>query len=371
MKKERNLKLIDGKWYLDFTFKGRRHREFAGFTVQQARNTLVKIKAELLDVARGFKKPDVEDVPFEKFADDFLELYSKQNKRSWKSDELSLENLKRSFRGETLASITPEKVERYRAARKVEASKNSRLGTPISPSTANRELACLKTLFSKAVEWGRIEMNPAARVKKLKEPPGRETILTEDQARRLVEAAGPEFRPIIITALGTGARRSEILNLKWRDVDSVMGIITITNSKSGRSRKIPMSATVASALSAIPRRGEYVFWNAETKTHIKDIKTAWATACSRAKITGVRFHDCRHTALTWMLQSGADIVSVSKIAGHASIIMTQRYCHASPELQRLAVNKVGEILDQTRQKVDTPSEAIVEPRRLTPSRISH
>jgi len=117
------------------------------------------------------------------------------------------------------------------------------------------------------------------------------------------------------------------------------------------------------------KRTMYIFWNSETKTHIKGIKKAWATACSRAKIIGVRFHDCRHTALTWMLQSGADIVSVSKIAGHASIVMTQRYCHASPELQRLAVNRVSEILEQARQKVDTPSSVIVEPLHLTPSKI--
>ena len=352
--KERNLKLVDGKWYADYTFSGKRHREFAGYTLAQARNTLVKMKAELLDVARGFKKPAAEDVPFEKFADTFLETYSKQSKRSWKSDERLLENLKRAFKGETLASIGPEKVECYRAARKVEASKNSKLGAPISASTANRELACLKTLFSKAVEWGRIEVNPAARVKKLKEPPGRETILTEDQARGLIEAASLDFRPVLVVALGTAMRRGEILALRWTDLDLVRGIVTVANSKSGRSRKIPMSGTVAAALGGIPHHGEYVFWNPETKTQIKDVKTAWAAACARAKISGVRFHDCRHSALTWMLQSGADIVSVSKIAGHASIVMTQRYCHASPELQRLAVNKVGEILEPTRQKVDTP-----------------
>ncbi|MBE3110245.1 MAG: site-specific integrase [Acidobacteria bacterium] len=354
MKKTKNLTFDGERWGYDFTKKGKRIRAGGFMTKAQAEVTLTRLKIRKMDEALGLVKPAAEDVPFEAFADIFLETHSKQSKRSWKSDERSLENLKRAFKGETLASIGPEKVERYRAARKVEASKISKLGKPISPASCNRELACLKTLFSKAVEWGRIEVNPAARVKKLKEPPGRETILTEDQARRLVAAAGSEFRPVLIVALGTAMRRGEILALKWADLDLIRGIITITNSKSGRSRKIPMSGTVASALGGIPRHGEFVFWNPETKTQIKDVKTAWAAACARAKITGVRFHDCRHTALTWMLQSGADIVSVSKIAGHASIVMTQRYCHASPELQRLAVNKVGEILEPTRQKVDTP-----------------
>ncbi len=81
-KPERNLRFADGKWYLDFTFKGKRVRQFGGYTKDQARNSLTKLRSELLDVARGFKKPAAEDVTFEKFADDFLELYSKPGKRS-------------------------------------------------------------------------------------------------------------------------------------------------------------------------------------------------------------------------------------------------------------------------------------------------
>jgi len=356
-KRERNLKQIGAKWYVDFTFRGKRHRELGGFTKDQARNALIKRRAELLDVARGFKKPEAENISFEAFADKFLESHSKIEERSWRSDELSLENLKRFFERKMLRSITPEDVEHYRAARKVEAAKNSKLGKPISPATANRELACLKTLLNKAVEWGRIETSPAAKVKQLKEPPARDTILTPVQARQLLELAAPSYRPVFVVALGTGMRRGEILALKWMDLDLVRGIITVTNSKSGKSRKIPMSGTVAAALGGVPHRGDYVFWNPETKTRIKDVKKPWAAACTAAKISGVRFHDCRHTALTWMLQSGADIVSVSKIAGHASIVMTQRYCHASPEMQRLAVNSVGEILEPIRQKVDSPRDS--------------
>jgi integrase len=349
--KERNLKQIDGKWYVDFTYRGKRIRQFAGYTKDQARNTLAKLRIDRLDERLGFKKPGQgEAVPFEKFADDFIELYSKPGKRSWKNDEFLLNTLKNFFKGETLQTITAEKIERFKVVRKGE----------VSPATVNRAISCLKTLLNKAVEWGKLPASPAVRIKKFREPPGRERILSPEEARRLLDVASPEFQPILIAALGTGMRRGEILALRWTDLDFARGIITITNSKSGRSRKIPMSGTVAATLGTVPHRGEYVFWNSETKTHIKDTKTAWAAACARAKVAAVRFHDCRHTALTWMLQSGADIVSVSKIAGHASIVMTQRYCHASPELQRLAVNKVGEILGPTRQNLDTHSGTVIE-----------
>ncbi|MGA2363000.1 MAG: tyrosine-type recombinase/integrase [Candidatus Aminicenantales bacterium] len=361
MKKERNLKLTDGKWNLDFTFRGKRVRQFGGYTKDQARNTLVKIKAELLDVARGFKKPDVQDVSFEKFADDFLELYSKPNKRSWTRDEFSLNNLKAFFKGDMLRAIGAEKIERYKANRKAE----------VSPASCNRELACLKTLFNKAVDWGRLGINPAAKVKKLKENNTRERILNPAEASRLIECAGPELRPILIIALNTGMRKSEILSLRWQDVDFVRGFILIGDSKSGKSRKLPMNTAVFEALKGLQRRSDYVFFNPKTETHIKGVTRLFAAALKAAEISGVRLHDLRHTAATKMVEAGVDLVTVSKILGHSSIQMTMRYAHPTPENMRLAVNRLGEILDSTRQIVDRPSDACLEPIPITPSKLSH
>jgi integrase len=351
-KNDRNLKFIDGKWYVDFRFRGKRHRQFGGYTKEQARNTLAKVRAELLDVASGFKKAPVEDVLFESFGADFIERYSKPNKRSWDRDELSLDTLKRYFKGKMLSAITPETIEGFKAKRRTE----------VSDSTTNRELAFLKTLFTKAVEWGKLEKSPAARVKKFREPASRERILTVDEIRRLLDAASPEHRPVLIVALGTGMRRGEILSLKWTDLDLVRGIIYVRTSKSGKPRQVPMSGAVAAALGALPHRGEHVFHNPETGTHVLDVKTAFHAACGRAKkdpndekdpgITGVRFHDLRHTFASRALELGADIMTVSKILGHSSIIMTAKYLHTTGESMRLAVGKVGESLDQSGQKVD-------------------
>ena len=112
-KGERNIKFRDGKWYLDFTFEGKRYRQFGGYTKTQARSALAKRRIERLNCKLGFtkslKKPDV---PFEKFADEFLELYSKQNKRSWRRDAASLKNLKPFFKGQLLEDIGPEDIPR-------------------------------------------------------------------------------------------------------------------------------------------------------------------------------------------------------------------------------------------------------------------
>jgi integrase len=342
MKAEKNLKFKDGKWYIDFTFKGKRIRKFGGYTKEQARNTLAKLRIDKLDETLGFKKPKAEAIAFEKFADEFLEIYAKQNKRSWQRDELSLKNLKLSFKGKTLQDIGPEDIERFKAKRRTE----------VSDSTTNREIACLKTLFNKSVEWGRLEINPIAKVKKFREPNCKERILTESEVRRLIEATSAGLRPIVIIALNTGMRRGEILSLRWKDVDFHKGFIFIGDSKSGRSRSIPMNSQVFEILKNLPKSSEFVFFNPETKDHIKDVKTGFKAACRRAGIKNLRLHDLRHTAASWMVEVGIDLVTVSRILGHSTIQMTMRYAHPTPENMRRAVEKLAEKSDQTRQKVD-------------------
>lgn len=368
-KKDRNIFSKNGEWFLDFTLKGKRIRQYGGATKEQARNTLAKIRVERLEERLGLRPAEAPaPIPFESFADEYLELYSKQNKRSWQRDKIMLDNLKRFFKGSSLQDIGPEQVERFKAQRKTEkvvrfkATKE----TPISPSTVNRELACLKTLFNKAEEWGRIEKNPIRAVRKFKEINGRERILSAAEAALLIKAAADGIRPVLIVALNTGMRRSEILSLKWKNVNFPRAYIFIEDSKSGRSRKVPMNAAVLSTIRAQLGDSEYVFYNPETKDHVKDVKTAFYAACRRAKndpkdekdpgIVGLRFHDLRHTAASKMIEAGVDLVTVSKILGHASIQMTMRYAHPTPENMRLAVDSLAKILDPSPQKEDEDPE---------------
>ena len=342
-KKEKNLKLVDGKWYLDFTFNKKRIRQFGGYTKEQARNTLAKMRIEKLDEKLGYKKLTQPDVGFMEFAREFIEIYSKQNKKSWKRDEFSLISLSPFFKGKTIQDIGPEFVERYKTKRKTE----------VSPATVNRDLAFLKTMFNKAVEWGRLESSPVTNVKKFKEPNSKERILNVSEMARLIDAANNHLKPILIIALNTGMRRGEILSLKWENVNLSKRCIHLEDSKAGKSRDIPMNSLVVEALSDIPQNSGYVFPSPRTGGPIEDIKTAFKTACKKAEIKGLRFHDLRHTAATRMVEAMVDLVTVSKILGHSSIQMTMRYAHPTPENMRLAVEKLGEFYEQTRQKVDT------------------
>jgi integrase len=167
-------------------------------------------------------------------------------------------------------------------------------------------------------------------------------------------------------------RRIEILSLNWRDVNFAKSFILIENSKNGKARKVPMNDFVYRTLKEIPRlSSEHVFFNPETNDHVKDVKTAFHAACRRAEIKGLRLHDLRHTAASWMIAAGADLVTVKEILGHSSILMTMRYAHATPENKRLAVEKLGPILDPTRQKVDNTPEAVIEIRAVSPLNLTH
>jgi len=214
------------------------------------------------------------------------------------------------------------------------------------------------------VRFGKIARNPIADVAKFKENNAGERILEPEEARRLVECANPMVRPILVVALNAGMRRNEILSLRWPDANFSKGFLNITTSKSGKPRIIPMNEAVREALRGLPREPEakFVFWNPETKTRYKDIRTGFATAKEKAEIKGgLRLHDLRHTAASKMTEAGVDLVTVSKILGHSSIQMTLRYVHPTPENMRRAVELLGEALNPSRQNTanapEEPSKA--------------
>jgi len=344
----RVVKREDGRWQYDLWYRGKRYRKITHLSKSDTYVAgLVKLK-ELEKVGLGILQEKApKPVRFEEFAQDFMEKYSKPNKRSWRADENSLLNLKPFFRNRYLSSIGAEMAEGYKAHRLAMTKKNSAQSQPkrkISPATVNRELALLKTIFSKAVEWGRIPVNPLTKVKKFREDNVKERILTPEEAGRLIEAANTKLRPILTIALNTGMRRNEILSLIWRDVNFAASYIQIepAKAKSGKGRKVPMNALVVATLRTLPKRCSLVFYNPETRDCIKDIKTLFKTACKKAGIKGLRLHDLRHTAASRMIEAGVDIATVSKILGHASIQMTMRYCHPTPENMQRAVDKLGE-----------------------------
>jgi len=118
----------------------------------------------------------------------------------------------------------------------------------VSNRTVNIELSLLRRMFNLAVSWDKCESNPVSKVKFFKEAPPKERILALEEEKTLLESSPSHLKPVLITALNTGMRYGELLNLTWNDVDLDSGYIHVRQSKSGRSRKIPMNETVRETL---------------------------------------------------------------------------------------------------------------------------
>jgi integrase len=230
--------------------------------------------------------------------------------------------------------------------------KTIRLLTNVKPASVNRELACLKFMFSLAKKWKLVDENPVKEVKLFQEQKIEMHILDKDETDRLIHCSAHHLKPILIVALNTGMRKGEILNLRWNDIDFDRYFIFIRETKSGRSRKVPMNYLVLEALNSLKRESEYVFYNPETKKRIKDVKTAFKAACRRAGIKDLRFHDLRHTAATYMVTGGVDLVTVAEILGHTDIKMTMRYAHPTPENKRKAVNVLNAIFNHQNKEME-------------------
>ena len=141
----------------------------------------------------------------------------------------------------------------------------------------------------------------------------------------------------MITALQTGMRKSEGLNLKWPNVDLANRLIVIDGTKSGYVRKIPMNTKLTEALDHGRRNNsEYVFADKKGKPY-KSLRSAWEHALEKAGIENLTFPSLRHAFGTRLGMAVVDVKTIQELMGHRDIKMTMRYSHPTPEHKRSAV----------------------------------
>lgn len=265
---------------------------------------------------------------FREFFPTFMELHGNHQSESMRSSyNLSFGHLAPGFGRLRLSDISKIMAQTYMTRRK---------RTGVTNATVNREVTFLKCMLQRALDWGYLDRNPLQGLKMLKEAPIRERYLTSEEGERLIRVSPDYLKDIIVFALATGFRKSEIFDLTWNDIilndRFTYGEITIVG-KGNKRRNIRMNRTVHELLSRKRRKkqGKYVFASPKTGGRMDNVDHAFRTALKHAGIENFRFHDLRHTAASWMVQGGADIYAVQKILGHANIKTTQRYAHQSPE----------------------------------------
>jgi len=323
-------------WYIDYYVNGRRKREKVDPSKSLAQFAL---KKRQLEVAEG-KFLDIKKEVKIRFCDlarTYLETYSKVNKRSWKRDELSIKYLNGALGQKYLHEINPLDIEKYKQKR-IQGLK---------PATVNLELACLKHIFTKAIEWGKAKGNPAARVRLFKLNNMRTRYLEKEEIGRLIQACPEHLKPIVTVALFTGMRKGEILNMKWSDIDFARGIITLFHTKNGEKREVVMNDVVYATLMGVKKTPDssFVFCNKKGRPYRVDADTAFRSALKKTGIKDFRFHDLRHVFASQLMMMGSNLSVVQKLLGHKTLQMTQRYAHLAPSVERDTLDKFSGWMD--------------------------
>jgi len=311
---------------------GKRRRERIGpskAAAEQRYREVLKARTE----GRYIQKDLSSKVELGDLCDWYMSLTEVKAKASYDRDGDSIENLKRLLGKRTkIRDLTEGKVESYQRTRLGEKSPVHPLST-VRPATVNRELSCLKSILNRAVRHGKLNENPISNVKKLQENNVRERILTQEEFERLLTQCPPHLEPIVLTAYYTGMRKSEILGLKWEEVDLEKGFIRLRGerTKSGAGRSIPLHPRVKKRLSRLAQAisSERVFLRQGNP--LLDIKKGFRGACGRAGIQDFTFHDLRHCAINNLRVAGNDYIKIMSLSGHRTNSVFRRYTVVTEE----------------------------------------
>lgn len=342
-------KLDSGHWQISFKLPGQpRYRKVH----PEAR---LKPDAELIELRlkqRVFESkwnPKHGDELFSVFAKKFL-AWSKQHKKTYALDELFMSQVLPVFGQMKLGQITPEHVQLWWAER---ACIITRRGTTQKHSTLNRELQMLSRTFSVAIEWGKLDVNPCAKITRYTVHGRRTKVLTPEEERRILEAlrSYPVMASVVRLALLTGMRRGEIFKMEIENLDLEIktdlrgnvlsyGQINLPSeiTKSGKPRVIPLTSEARAILE--PITGE------PYQKVIRGLVAGTASrlfnqACKQAQVSGAVFHTMRHTFGTRLADRGVHQAVIKEILGHSSMTMTDIYIHPDERAKQSAVQTLS------------------------------
>lgn len=167
--------------------------------------------------------------------------------------------------------------------------------------------------------------------------------------RALQESANPDLSDIINLILVTGARKNEVLQLRWSYLDPNLGFWTVPQSKNGKPRQIQLAESAVQLLKKRQRFGEnspFVFPNPETGRAYRCIHHSWDKARKAAGLPDLRIHDLRHSYASALVNAGVPLYDVQHLLGHSSIRTTQRYAHLSRERLSSSAKLIDKIYGQ-------------------------
>lgn len=203
--------------------------------------------------------------------------------------------------------------------------RDERLAAGKSAFSVNNDLIILSHLFTVArKDWGMESLiNPVSLVRRPKLPRGRDRRISPQEEALLLEQADPQMQAIIIVALETGMRESEIAGMRRENIDIAGRFVRLLDTKNGEMRDVPLSSRALEAIGGLPVRmdGRVFSYVANTISH------KFKTIADAAGLEDVRFHDTRHEATSRLFERGFNLMEVSAITGHKTLGVLKRYTH--------------------------------------------
>jgi integrase len=222
----------------------------------------------------------------------------------------------------SLHRLIPAEIAKYR---------DERLAV-VTGSTVRRELAIVRHCIQVARnEWGFVlPSNPVDQVKLPAPNNPRERRASTSELERLLEACeakgNQRLSGVIQLAVETGMRRSELLGMRWADIDLEARTVFLRKTKNDHPRTVPLSPRAIEIIRAMPRVGDMVF-----PVSANALRLAWERLRHRAGVSGLRFHDLRHEAVSRFFEKGLNMPEVAAISGHRDPRMLMRYTHPKAE----------------------------------------
>ncbi|MBN1385192.1 MAG: tyrosine-type recombinase/integrase [Elusimicrobia bacterium] len=272
------------------------------------------------------------------FVEEYL-AYSKANKRpaTYTIDLRTIKGFTAIINPYRFTDITSQKIEQW---------KQKRLDT-VSPAQANKEFRHLKSALSKAVQWKYIDTNPAKYIKQSKIPKNPPRFLSKEELKRLLLLSDDKMKLIIQAFIYTGIRISELINLRWQDIDFKRREIIIQahdnfQPKDYEARNIPTHDNLFKLLHPIKKENGLVFTNENKEKYtISSLEKQFERITKKAGIQKCSPHSLRHTFASHLVMSGIDLVTVKELLGHSTITTTMIYAHLSKPHIKKAVSRLN------------------------------
>lgn len=302
-----------------------------------AQNILAKVKTKIIE-GEWFLFAEGKD----RTLGEMLERYEKEfSARKHFARERSIIKHLLNFFGNCTLRKVEDKISHYEEYRKQK---------DVSPATIHKELSLLRAAFNIArKQWKWKISNPVSDIKLPSAKNERVRYLSDDERQRLFEALEKTdikwIEPVVILAMETGLRLSNICDLRWLEVNLFSRTITISaeNMKNEETLAIPLTDKAFNILKKLQKENtlsEYVLCFDGKKIYGRKIQRAFKKVLKAAQIENFRFHDLRHCFASCLAQAGETIDVISVLLGHKDLRMTKRYTHLDIEILRKAISKV-------------------------------